>query len=277
MAVDTSLLDWLLSLLRDPHARAAFVDDPNGYLNECGFHHVSAADIHDALTLISDNDHSSHHDHGGHHYPPPPHHWDHHDDGATYLKTYVTNNYTTVEDHTTNIDNSIHQDIDTHGGDFDQVIDNDPVVASGDHSVAAGGDISDSNITTGDGNVVGDNNQAVTGDHNTTAFGSGDASNANFDHTSVGDGGALSVGGDAYGHNEDNDTSTSVHNSGSGDTSVNAAGDHGYADQTADQSHHDDSSYSNYDDHSSSDSHDDYNSHNSAQADDSHNVDIHHV
>jgi hypothetical protein len=151
------------------------------------------------------------------------------------------------------------------------------VVASGDHSVAAGGDISDSNITTGDGNVVGDNNQAVTGDHNTTAFGSGDASNANFDHTSVGDGGALSVGGDAYGHNEDNDTSTSVHNSGSGDTSVNAAGDHGYADQTADQSHHDDSSYSNYDDHSSSDSHDDYNSHNSAQADDSHNVDIHHV
>ncbi|MDT7658956.1 MAG: hypothetical protein QOF38_3671, partial [Pseudonocardiales bacterium] len=37
MATTTSLLDWLLSLLRDPDARAAFQADPDGYLNECGF------------------------------------------------------------------------------------------------------------------------------------------------------------------------------------------------------------------------------------------------
>ncbi|WP_028920802.1 IniB N-terminal domain-containing protein [Pseudonocardia acaciae] len=271
----TSLLDWILDLLKDPEARADFANNPEDYARDHGFDNLSAADVHDALSLIADNDYSSHHDHGVHY--PPPHHYDHSDDGATYLKSYVTNNYTTVEDHSTNIDNSVHQNIDTHGGDFNQVIDNDPVVASGDGAVAAGGDIRDSNITTGDHNVVGDGNEVVSGHGNTTAFGSGDATNASFDHTNVSDGGAVSLGGNAYGHSEDNDTTTSVHNSGSGDTSVNAAGDHGYADQTADQSHNDDSSYSNYEDHSRSDSHDDVGSHNSSSYDDSHNVDVHHV
>jgi hypothetical protein len=276
MDVSTSLLDWILDLLRDPDARAAFLDDPEGYLNECGFHDVSADDVHDALTLISDNDHHSHSDHGVH-YPPPPHHYDHDDDGANYLKSYVTNNYTIIEEHETNIDNSVHQNIDTDGGDFSQVIDNDPVLATGDGAVAAGGDIEDSTVTTGDGNVVGDNNQAVTGDDNTTAFGSGDATNAHFDDVNVDDGGAFSLGGDSAGYNSDNDTNTSVHNSGDGDTSVNTAGDHGYADQNVDQSYDDDSSHNSYEDNSSRDSHDDINSHNDSRYDDSHNVDVHHA
>ncbi len=274
MATSTSLLDWLLDLLRDPEAREAFERDPQGYLNDCGFHDVSGRDIHEALTLISDDDdrHGSH----GHHYPPPREY--HHGDGPdTVLKNYVTNNYTTIEDHSTNIDNSVHQDIDTHGGDFSQVIDNDPVVASGDGSVAAGGDIRDSTLTTGNGNVVGDNNQAVTGDGNTSSFGSGDANNTDISHSSFGDGSAVSGGGDAYGHSTDNDTTTAVHNSGSGETSVNAAGDHGYADNYSDQSAHDDSTRSNYEDHSSSDSHDDVNSHNSGSYEDSHDVDVHHA
>ncbi|MDT7629962.1 MAG: hypothetical protein QOI50_1892 [Pseudonocardiales bacterium] len=274
MATTTSLLDWLLSLLRDPDARAAFQADPDGYLNECGFHDVSSADVHDALSLISDSDHS-HNNHGVHY--PPPHDYHGHNDAGHYLNNYITNNYTTIEEHNTNIDNSVHQDIDTHGGDFDQVIDNDPVVASGDGAVAAGGDIRDSTLTTGNGNVVGDGNHAVTGDGNTTAFGSGDATTADLGRTNVGDGGSVSIGGNAYGHNEDNDTSTSVHNSGSGDTSVNAAGSHGDASQNADQSQHDDSTHSNYEDDSRSDSHDDVNSHNSASFDDSHDLDVHHA
>src|SRR5882757_8702065 len=259
MATSTSLLDWLLDLLRDPDARAAFLRDPDGYLNECGFHDVSSADVHDTLSLISENDHSN--NHHGVHYPPPSH--DYHGGSAGhYLNSYITNNYTTIEEHNTNIDNSVHQDIDTHGGDFHQVIDNDPVVASGDGSVAAGGDIRDSTLTTGNGNA--------------TAFGSGDATNADLGHTNIGDGGSLSIGGDAYGHNEDNDTSTSVHNSGSGDTSVNAAGSHGDASQYANQSEHDDSAHTNYEDNSSSDSHDDIGSNNDHSYSDSHEVDVHH-
>jgi hypothetical protein len=274
MATSTSLLDWLLDLLRDPDARAAFLRDPDGYLNECGFHDVSSADVHDTLSLISENDYSN--NHHGVHYPPPSH--DYHGGSAGhYLNSYITNNYTTIEEHNTNIDNSVHQDIDTHGGDFDQVIDNDPVVASGDGAVAAGGDIRDSTLTSGNGNVVGDGNHAVTGDGNTTAFGSGDATSADLGHTNIGDGGSLSIGGDAYGHNNESETNTNVHNSGSGDTSVNAAGSHGDASQNADQSQHDDSTHSNYEDDSRSDSHDDVNSHNSASFDDSHDLDVHHA
>ena len=275
MATSTSLLDWLLEMLRDPSARAAFQADPQGYLNQCGFHNVSGADVHEALQLISDDDHHSHSDHNVHY--PPPREYHHGDSPEHVLRSYITNNYTTINEHNTNIDDSVHQDIDTHGGDFQQTIDNDPVVASGEGSVAAGGNIDGSKVTTGDGNVVGDGNHAVTGDHDTTAFGSGSATDANINHASFGDGSGLSVGGDASGHNTHSDTTTAVHNSGSGDTSVNAAGSHGYADQNADQSSHNDSTHSNYEDHSQSDSHDDYNSHNSGSYDDSHNVDVHHA
>jgi len=274
---DTSLLDWILSLLRDPEARAGFLADPNGYASDHGFDHLSSADVYDALCLASDD--SDHYSNHGTHYPAPKHYDnnDDHDGGSHYLRNYITNNYTTIEEHNTEIDNSVHQNIDTGGGDFHQVIDNDPVVASGDGAVAAGGDIRDSTLTSGDGNVIGDNNQAVTGDHNTTAFGSGDATNADLGNTHIGDGGSLSLGGDAYSHNENNDTSTSVHNSGDGSTSVNAAGSHGDAGQYTNQSEHDDSTRSSYEDNSNTDSHSDYNSHNSGDFSDSHDVDVNHV
>jgi hypothetical protein len=143
--------------------------------------------------------------------------------------------------------------------------------------VAAGGDIRDSTLTTGDGNVVGDDNHAVTGDDNTTAFGSGDATNAHLDHSNFGDGGALSIGGNADGNNTHSDTTTSVHNSGSGATSVNAAGDHADAHQNVDQHQADDSTHTNYDDTSHTDSHNELNSHDNTHLDDHHNTDIHHA
>lgn len=204
--MSTSLMEWIWDLMQNPDARAEFDQDPQGYAHEHGFDNLSAADVHDALQLIADSGSYSHHDHGAHIAPPPPYHHDHGDNGAAYLKTYVTNNYTTVEDHSTNVDNSVHQNIDTDGGDFHQAIDNDPVVASGDGAVAAGGDIRDSNVTHGDGNVVGDGNHVVTGHDNTTAFGSGDASNASFDHVNVDHGGSMSVSGDSSGYSSDDDT-----------------------------------------------------------------------
>ena len=278
MTTSTSLLDWILSLLRDPDSRAAFQADPEGYASDHGFQDLSSADVHDALCLIADNGSASY-DHkftaSDVHYPPPPH-YDSHHDAPQYLNHYITNNYKVIDEHNTNIDDSVHQNIDTHGGDFHQVIDNDPVVASGDGAVAAGGDIKDSTVTTGDHNVVGHDNQAVTGDDNTTAFGSGDATNADLGHTHVGDGGALSIGGDAHGHSENNDTSTSVHSSGSGDTSVNAAGGHGDASQVADQHESDNATHTNYEDSSHSDSHDTIGSHNDSTYDSNHDYDSHH-
>ena len=277
MTASTSLLAWIESLFRDPAAQTALVADPQGYAADHGFQNLSSADVHDALCLAADN-RSASYDHGSSNHvqlPPPPAHYDH-EDGAHYLRSYVSNNYTTIDEHNTNIDNSVHERVNTGGGDFSQEIHNDPVVASGHGAVAAGGDIRDSTVTTGSRNVVGDHNQAVTGSDNTTAFGSGDATNAHLGHANFGDGSALSIGGNADGHNTHSDTTTTVHNSGSGDTTVNAAGDHGDANQSADQHHADDSTHSNYDDTSHNDSHNDYNAHNDSHLDDSHNADIHH-
>lgn len=270
-----SLLDWIISLLRDPEARAEFQKDPDGYAAEQGFDNLSSADVRDSLCLVADNQ-PAHGDHARY-LPLPPDSdsdSDDNDNAAQYLNRYITNNYQTIEKNETNIDNSIHQDVDTDGGDFDQIIDNDPVIASGDGAVVAGDDIRDSALTTGDDNVVGDNNQAVTGDDNTAAFGSGDASNASFEDTEFGDGSGLSVGGDASGASSDNDTSTDVRNSGEGDTSVNAAGDSGYANQDSDQSSTDDSTHTSYEDSSRTDSHDQLNSGNDSRYEDSYDTEI---
>jgi hypothetical protein len=312
-----SLLDWISNLLREPGAREDFQRDPDRYAEQHGFADLSHADVHDALSLIVDDDHYAH----GQHYPLPRHHDSgQHENGAHYLRGYIRDNHESFDRHDTDVDNSVHQDIDTggrdrdgwdhdgwdrdnhdrdnhdgwnhdrgweddrggwnhgheRGGDFQQVIDNDPVVASGDHSVAARDDIRDASVSTGDGNAEGHNDHALSSDDNSTAFGAGDATDANVSHFQGGHGGSLSLGGSSYGHSTDSDTHTSVHNSGSGSTAVNVAGDHGYADQYADQRDTDHSTRSNYEDHSVSDHHNSVGSHNDSGYQDSHDYDVHH-
>ncbi len=217
MTASTSLIEMILNLLKNPSELAAFQQDPDSYLSACGAGDITPADIHDAVVLADDT--PSH----GHHVqlppaPPVPHPHpgeSDHEAAVRYLNTYVTNNY--VDDRDTIVDHSINQQIDTGGGNFDQDVDVHSVVASGDGAVAAGDDIRDSTITTGDdnqvgngnlkgdGNVVGDDNQAVTGDHNTTSFGSGNASSAEVGgDVKVGDGGAFASGGSASVNNSDN-------------------------------------------------------------------------
>lgn len=286
----TPLLDWIEHLMRDTDARDAFLEHPDQYAKEHGFDNLSSADVHDALNLIADNGADLG---NGFHYPAPKHWQSNGDqDGSHYLRGYFDDNRNAFDRSDTDLDNSVHQDIETRDGrehhwhddwndwhdhgDFNQTLDNDPVVASGDESVATGGDLTDSTVTSGYRNIAGHNNEAVTGEDNSTAFGSGDAAGSHIGRFHGGDGSALSVGADSYGHSSDDDTSTRVHNSGDGDTSVNAAGDHGYADNYADQTHHDNSSRSDYEDHSSVDSHEDYESHNSERFSDSHDYDVHH-
>jgi hypothetical protein len=240
----TNLLELLLNLLRDP---SAYREDPEGFLASCG--DVSPEDIREALILLQDRqdaDFSREYNTGGNniHVPPPPpapspQPGESNQEAAIrYLDTYVTNNYITNEGDTIT-DNSINQNIDTHGGDFDQDIDVDSVVASGDGSVAAGDDIEDSDITTGDENTVGDgnidgddntsiegdDNQVVNGDDNTVGFGEGDTSSTEIDgDVSVDDGGSLAVDGSSSVGNstyEDNDTAV--------DASDNSTNDSGNA------------------------------------------------
>jgi len=278
----TNLLDWIADLLRDSDARESFFDRPDHYAREHGFDHLSPRDVHDSLQLLADDG-----------FPTPKHfsHGDHHGDhdGAHYLRSYFHENRAFIDSRDTDLDDRIRQDIDTgghgrhgghehggreHGGDFHQTIDNDPVVASGDHAVAAGGDIRDSTITSGRGNIVGDHNHAVSGSGNTTAFGTGDANTSSFDGARFGDGAAVSVGGNAEGHSEHNSTSTSVHG-GDGPTSVNVAGAEGNASEFADQHETESNVHSSFDDHSRDDDHSSLNSHNHGESHDSHDFDIH--
>jgi hypothetical protein len=244
MAETVSLLEFVRELLTNAGLRDLFAKDPEAALHSKGLDDIDARDVHDALTLVVDDDQdadfSRHYDTGSnhiaaaatasHHSAPEPHG---HESASDYINRYITNNY--VDDRDTTVDNSVNQQVDTHGGDFDQDIDVHSVTASGDGAVAAGGDIDGSTITTGndnqvgdgnvkgDGNVVGDGNQAVTGDGNTTSFGDGNATSTDVDgDVTVGDGGAFASGGSAGVDNSDN----SLHDVGNTytDNSVNDSG-----------------------------------------------------
>jgi hypothetical protein len=199
-------------LLGNAGLRAAFLQDPQGTLHEIGLDNATPEDIHDAITLACDDqsaDFSRNYDFGHNSFapPPPPMHHDYatpaasHEAAAQYLNSYITNNYAT--------DNSINQQIDTHGGDFDQDLDIHNTTANGDGAVAVGGDVDHSPIVTGDGNsvgnvngdgnVVGDGNDAVTGDHSTGGFGTGatvgEGGTNIGGNVTVGEGGAFGSGG----------------------------------------------------------------------------------
>lgn len=277
----TTLLDLLMNLLQNPAEQQAFLADPAGYLQECGLADLSPEDIKDAVTLAADSPHHDWDGHGHHELPPAPpvhHHHDdsgHHDphtDAADYLKTYITTTF--VDDRRTFIDQSFHQDIDTHGGDVDQRIDLHQANATGDGSVAVGGD-NRAPVATGDHAVAGRGNEVVDGNDNAASFGSGSAVNqsgATADHggalsgtgpatgtftdsndhlANFGSGSLADKGGDATQTNAHNDTSTDSHDdnhtdshndshvdSGHNDTDTHVSDDHSFTDDhTVDDSH----------------------------------------
>ena len=241
MSLQTTLIEFIKQLLgtgsESIQLRDYFAKDPQGALNEYGLGHLTPEDVHDAMVLVQDNDTVSfdrHYDTGAHFgstsnwlgtaAAPPASEWHQpgrdgghdghrgwdgggkHHDPAEHVREHVTNNYVTnnYDDRDTIVDNSVNQNIDTHGGNVHQSFDNNSVTASGDGAVAAGHDISGSTVSTGNGNVVGQGNQVVHGDDDTTAFGSGSASNVG--HVSADNGAGVSVGGDASGHSSTTDS-----------------------------------------------------------------------
>lgn len=230
----TTLIQLLLNLLSDPQAAAEFQADPQGYLATCGITNVTPEQVHDAAVLVADQHEPAkpqHHE-PTHHTPPPAPEpdQDDHEAAVKYLQTIITNNW--IDDRDTTVDNSIHQVIHA-GGDVNQTIDNDTVIASGDGSVAAGGDIEDSQLVTGDDNIFGDGN--ITGDDNTGAFGDGSTANvADISDSTVSDGSGLAVGGAATG----SDTTDGSYNESTVSTSTDTSVDGSYNDtDTSDTSY----------------------------------------
>lgn len=150
-----ALIDFILSLLRDPEAAAEFDEDPQGALASRGLSNVSAADVCSVAPVIADRpavvphhsaDRSGDHS-GGHHWTPKPvqptkpeKHHDHDDDDPVVREIKsITNSMTWVDDRDTVVDQSVNQNI-WADGDVTQVFDNEAIVASGDDSMAAGDD-----------------------------------------------------------------------------------------------------------------------------------------
>ena len=169
-----SLLDFILNLLRDSDAKAAFLADPDRALADAGLSNVCSEDISDAMSYVTEyhpvalvgpreynlgntavvqhneghrpEHHDGWHDHD---YRPDPH------AGVIQQLEYITNNYAYTDSHDTVVDKSVNQSI-WNDGVLSQNFDDHSVTAT-DHSVAAGRDF-DGTAVTGDHNIVGDDN-----------------------------------------------------------------------------------------------------------------------
>jgi hypothetical protein len=292
--IGMTLMEFILNLLSDDEARQDFADNPDKALDDAGLGNLSAHDVRDALELMHDDsqsaDFSREYNTGGNEVniaaPEPV---DGSESAAEYVSKYIYNNYITNEGDTIT-DNSINQQIDTGGGDFSQDIDVDSTVASGDGAVAAGDDIEDSTITTGNDNIVGDNNiegdgntsisgdgnSAVIGDGNTAGFGDGDVSSTEIDgDVSVDDGSSFAIGGsssvDSSDHSDDDVYIDNSDNS-TNDSNNTTTDWHDESDNSSHTSIEDNDEYSSYSDSSDNSSYNDNDttetdSHNSVDSD----------
>ncbi|WP_127474155.1 IniB N-terminal domain-containing protein [Microbacterium sulfonylureivorans] len=152
-----ALIEFILSLLRDPDAAAEFEDDPHGALSARGLSHVSAADVAAVTPVIVERTtvvpHSN--PHGGSNQAQPS------SDPVVREINNVVQNFAWIDDSDTIVDQSVNQNI-WADGDVTQVFDQEAVVASGDEAIAAGEDVSieqtednSTTITAGNDAVVG--------------------------------------------------------------------------------------------------------------------------
>lgn len=136
----TSLLEFILNLLRDPLAQEQFKANPQQALREHGFDEVCAQDVHDALPLVVDNVMVS----GTDGALPCAEPGEAHFDVAIRQIDHIVNNYSYTDSHDTHVDYSVHQTIWAQGDveqSFDNgndvVVANDSTVVDGDSNVAA--------------------------------------------------------------------------------------------------------------------------------------------
>lgn len=142
-----ALIEFILSLLRDPSAVEEFDANPTGMLASNGLSDVCADDVRAVAPVVIDRpgvDPSP---------TPPPPPKPYPNDVIKEIMN-ITNNFVAIDNRATIVDQSVNQNIWTEGGDVTQTFDNEAVVASGDQSVAAGDDADvDNSQTTVGGDV----------------------------------------------------------------------------------------------------------------------------
>jgi hypothetical protein len=272
---DQSLWEFLLNLLSDPEARAEFNEDPEGTLRDAGFEDVSPHDLKDAIDLVNDQS------------------------DVTYEAPEVTNDDVTAKEYiqtvVNNVENNSYTEIDNStsieaGGDvsIDNSVDDHSIYGDGNTSID--GDISDSNVATGedsiageditssdgDGNTFGDGNTTINGDGDNTvvgddstyvgedanaAFGGGDVTTTEFNgDVNVGDGSSFAAGGSSSSvSSDDDDTDNSVSDSGNTTTEYedsfnSSSDDDSYSSSSDDDSYSSSSDDDNYNNEDSSSS-----------------------
>lgn len=161
--VADALISFILSLLRDPAAVEEFDAAPKAMLASKGLQDACAADVQAVKPIIVDNPTVIIKPVGP---PPPP---DPPDEVVKEIKQII-NQFATIDNRTTIVDQSTNQNIWTEGGDVTQIFDQEAVIASGDESVAAGDDAtvvdSEVDVTIGDvaiGNTTNDGSFNNTG------------------------------------------------------------------------------------------------------------------
>lgn len=151
-AIADALIEFILSLLRDPAEAAKFAADPERSLQRAGLQNVCADDVRAVMPVVVEHPHVV---------PKPVqqapvvikvHEAAHRDPEVIKQITTVTHSYH-IENRSTVVDQSTNQNIWAHG-DVTQTFDQEAVLGVGDHSVAVGDDAliddSQTNLTTGD-------------------------------------------------------------------------------------------------------------------------------
>lgn len=139
VTVANSIIEFILSLLRDPAALAELKEDPDAALAKSKVAGICAEDVRAVAPIIYDHPDvvprvSSTP------MPSTPTPVQHNNDVLNEI-TRITNNWTTIDSRTTIVDQSVNQNIWTEGGDVTQIFDQTAGVASGDGSTAAGDDV----------------------------------------------------------------------------------------------------------------------------------------
>lgn len=133
-----ALIEFILSLLRDPDAAAEFDDDARGALASRGLSNISAADVCAVAPVVIDRAGvvASASPPVGPTEPTTPRS----PDPVVRQIQDIVQNFQWVDDRDTVLDQSVNQNI-WADGDVTQVFDQDATVASGDDAIAAGEDV----------------------------------------------------------------------------------------------------------------------------------------
>lgn len=138
-----ALIDFILSLLRDPALNAEFDADPEAVLASNGLSDVCVDDVRAVAPVIIDRPDV--------HPVPPPMPKPYPNPVVKEINDITTN--VTIDNRSTIVDQSVNQNI-WAGGDVTQIFDNEAIVASGDGAAAAGEDAtvdnSETDVETGD-------------------------------------------------------------------------------------------------------------------------------